>query len=152
MPKRRDTETLDLWRDYQPQEVAARIDPDVTKGGTLDVKICRVVKLAMDKYGKGRAAIAEEMSEYLDQRVTENMLDCYASPARKDHKITLERFIALLEVTECYDLLAFVCGFAGYVAVPERYADIIEIWREDQEIEARTRRRDSLMGRVKGLR
>lgn len=152
MTKRRDTLTMDIFRDYQPEEVAARCDPDLVKGGTLDVQIARALALAMQKSGKSRAGIADEMSEYLGQRVTENMLDGYASPARRDHKITMERFIALLDVTDCYDLLAFVCGFAGFVAVPERYADIIEIWRADREIEERTRRRDALMGRVKGLK
>lgn len=152
MKKRRDNMTLDIFRDYTPVEVAARIDPDVSKGGTLDVKIARVLAYAMQKSEMSRGAIADAMSEYLGQRVTENMLDCYASPARRDHKITLERFIALLEVTDCYDLLAFVCEFAGFVAVPERYADIIEIWREDREIEERTRRRDALAGRIRGLK
>lgn len=152
MKKRRDTLTLDIFRDYTPVEVAARIDPDVSKGGTLDVKIARVLAHAMQKSDMSRAQIADAMSDHLGQRVTENMLDCYASSARRDHKITLERFIALLEVTDCYELLAFVCDFAGFVAVPERYADIIEIWREDREIEERTRRRDALAGRVRGLK
>lgn len=152
MKKRRDNLTLDLWRDYTPVEVAAHIDPDVSKGGTLDVKIARVLAHAMQKSEMSRADIAEAMSEHLGQRVTENMLDSYASPARRDHKITLERFIALLEVTNRYELLAFVCEFAGFVAVPERYADIIEIWREDREIEERTRRRDALAGRIRGIK
>lgn len=151
--KRRDFGTLDIFRDYTPPEpVAAQIDPEITKGGTLDVKIARVLSHAMAECGKTRSQIATEMSDYLGQRVTENMLDTYASPARRDHKITLERFIALLDVTGCYGLLAFVCEPAGMVAVPERYADIIEIWREDRAIEERTRRRDALIGRVQGLR
>ncbi|XHE13646.1 hypothetical protein PCC82_02595 [Agrobacterium deltaense] len=152
MKKRRDTLTLDIFRDYTPVEVAARIDPEVSKGGTLDVKIARVLAHAMQKSDMSRAQIADAMSEHLGQRVTENMLDCYASPARRDHKITLERFITLLEVTECYELLAFVCDFAGFVAVPEEYAEIIEIWRDDREIEERTRRRDARVARVRGLK
>lgn len=164
MVRHRDFGTLDIFRDYTPPEpVAAQLDPDLTKGGTLDVQISRIVGHAMAQSGKTRAEIAAEMSEYLgfppekdglrpNGAVTENMLDTYASPARREHKITLERFIALIEVTGCYDLLAFVCRPAGFVAVPERYADIIEIWREDREIEERTRRRDTLAGRVRGLR
>ncbi|OCP17400.1 MULTISPECIES: hypothetical protein [unclassified Ensifer] len=152
MTKRRDTLTLDIFRDYQPEEVAARCDPELVKGGTLDVQIARVLSVAMQKSGKTRTEIADEMTEYLGQRVTENMLDGYASPARKDHKITVERFIALLDATECYDLLAFICKQAGFVAVPERYADIIEIWRADREIEELTRQRDARMGRVRGLK
>lgn len=151
--KRRDLGTLDMFRDYTPPEpVAAQLDPEIAKGGTLDVKIARVLSHAMAECGKSRPQIAAEMSDYLGQRVTENMLDTYASPARRDHKITLERFMALVDVTGCYGLLAFVCEPAGFVAVPQRYADIIEIWREDRAIEERTRRRDQLLGRVQGLR
>lgn len=153
MKKSRDIHTLDLFRDYQPEEdVAARIAPEITKGGTLNVQIARVVAHACQQSGKTREKIAKEMSAYLDQTITVNMLDAYASPARENHKITLERFIALLDATECYGLLAFICQFVGFVAVPERYADIIEIWRNDREIEERQRKRDALMGKVRALK
>lgn len=153
MKKSRDIHTLDLFRDYQPEEdVAARIAPEITKGGTLNVQIARVVAHACQQSGKTREEIAKEMSEFLDQTITVNMLDAYASPARENHKITLERFIALLDTTDCYGLLAFICQFVGYVAVPERYADIIEIWRNDREIEERQRKRDALMGKVRALK
>lgn len=153
MKKSRDIHTLDLFRDYQPEEdVAARIAPEITKGGTLNVQIARVVAHACQQSGKTREKIAKEMSAYLDQTITVNMLDAYASPARENHKITLERFIALLDATDCYGLLAFICQFVGYVAVPERYADIIEIWRNDREIEERQRKRDALMGKVRALK
>jgi len=150
---RHDLGTPDLFRDWQPpREVAARLAPEVTKGGTLDVRVAKAVAHALAASGKSRAEIAALMSEYLGERLSENMLDAYASPARETHKITLERFIALMDATGCYGLLAFICQFAGYVAVPERYGDVIELWREDREIEERTRRRDALMGRVRSLR
>lgn len=154
MRKSRDINTLDLFRDYHPEEddVAAKIAPEITKGGTLNVQIARVVAHACQVSGKTREEISRQMSAYLDQAITVNMLDAYASPARENHKISLERFIALLDVTECYGLLAFVCQFAGYVAVPARYADIIEIWRNDREIEERQRRRDALVGKVRALK
>ena len=55
------------------------------------------------------------------------MLDQYASPARKDHKITLERFIALVAVTDCHDLLGFVASFSDFAVVPEEYLADIKI-------------------------
>ena len=153
MKKSRDIHTLDLFRDYQPEEeVAARIAPEITKGGTLNVQIARVIAHACQQSGKTREEIANEMSAYVVQTITVNMLDAYASPARENHKITLERFIALLDATDCYGLLAFICQFVGYVAVPERYADIIEIWRNDREIEERQRKRDALVGKVRALK
>ncbi|MCA1492730.1 DNA transposition protein [Ensifer sp. NBAIM29] len=151
MSKRRDPDTLDLFRDYQPPEVAARFEPDVARGGTLDVKIARVLSEAMGRSGKSRAQIAAEMSDFLSQNVTENMLDCYASPARRDHKITLERFIALLDVTGCYELLGFVCDFAGFVAVPAKYAEVIQLWHTEERLAELERQRAALRGRVGGL-
>lgn len=151
MTKRRDPDTMDLFRDYQPPEVVSRFEPDVAKGGTLDVKIARVLSEAMSRSGKSRAEIAAEMSEYLSQNVTENMLDCYASPARRDHKITLERFIALVDATECRQLLTFLCEFSGFVAVPARYAEVIQLWQTEERLAELERQRAALRGRVGGL-
>ncbi|MVA19529.1 hypothetical protein GOZ94_11270 [Agrobacterium vitis] len=151
MTKRRDPHTLDLFRDYTPPEVAPAFEPEVSKGGTLDVKISRVLSEAMARSGKTRAEIAAEMSDYLSQRVTENMLDCYASPARRDQKITLERFVALIEVTKCHELLGFVCGFSGFVAVPSRYSDIIHLWHVEEKKAELERQSATLRGRVGGL-
>lgn len=151
MSKRRDPDTMDLFRDYQPPEVAARFPSEVAKGGTLDVKISRVLSEAMALSGKPRDRIAAEMSDYLQQNVTENMLDSYASPARKDHKITLERFIALIDVTGCYELLGFICDFAGFVAVPAKYAEVIQLWQTEERLAELERKRAALRGRVGGL-
>jgi hypothetical protein len=151
MSKRRDPNTMDLFHDYQPPEVAARFEPNVAKGGTQDVKIARVISEAMSRSGKSRGQIAAEMSDYLSQNVTENMLDCYASPARRDHKITLERFIALIDVTGCHELLGFVCEFSGFVAVPSRYAEVIQLWQTEERLAELERRRSALRGRVGGL-
>ncbi len=133
---RRDKNTLDLFRDLTPEPIAHQFDEQVTKGGTLDVKIARALAAAMthaqEQHGLNRDAIALAMSDYLDQKITTNMLNSYASPARTDHKITLERFIALLEVTKCMELLGFVCGFTGCVVVPAKYADVLRLWQLDQ--------------------
>ncbi|MBB4955358.1 hypothetical protein H4S14_003490 [Agrobacterium vitis] len=151
MSKRRDPHTMDLFRDYQPPEVVARFAPEVSKGGTLDVKIARVLSEAMSRSGKSREQIAADMSEYLSQNVTENMLDCYASPARRDHKITLERFIALVDATDCFELLNFICEFSGFVAVPARYAEVIRLWQTEEKLADLERQRAALRGKVGGL-
>ncbi len=151
MAKRRDTQTLDLFRDYEPPEV--RLDPEITRGGTLDVKIARAISHAMRESDKSRDRIACEMSDYLGgQNVTLNMLDCYASPARRDHKITLERFIALVEVLGCHNLLGFVADFSDYIVVPARYGEIIHLWETEEALAQLENRRAALAGSVKGWR
>lgn len=151
MTKRRDPHTLDLFRDYTPPEVVPAFEPEISKGGTLDVKISRVLSEAMARSGRTRAEIAAEMSDYLSQRVTENMLDCYASPARRDQKITLERFVALVDVTDCYELLNFICDFAGFVAVPARYAEVIRLWQTEERLADLERQRAALREPCWGL-
>lgn len=152
---KRDAATLDLFRDWQPPQVEAQIDPSITRGGTLDVKIARAVSHAMAASGKDRETIAAEMTEYLGgdlagQRVSKTMLEQYAAPAKRDHRITLERFIALIAVTGCHDLLGFVCGFSGFVAVPARYAEIIRLWQTEEQLAELERQRATLRGRIGG--
>ena len=154
MARRRDTVTLDMFRDYDPPEtMIARCDPDVMRGGTLDVKIARALSLAMDKSGKPREEIAREMTEFLGgQRVSKDMLDAYASPARRDHKITLERFMALLAVTDTYSLLAFVCEAEGFVAVPKQYAKVVEAWHRKRVLDEQTRAYERIMAEIGDLK
>lgn len=134
--------------------MAAQFEPDVTRGGALNSQIARACSKAMNDCGKSREQIAEEMTEYLggDQKVTMNMLDAYASQARKDHRITLERFIALIHVTDCVELLGFVCSFMGFVAVPERFSDIIKLWHIEEQEANLERQKAALKGRVGGRR
>lgn len=151
---RRDKNTMDMFRDWQPEPVTKQFNEDVTKGGTLDGQIARALSAAMaqaqTEHGMNRDDIALAMSDYLDQNITTNMLNSYASPARSDHKITLERLIALVEVTKCVELLSFVCGFAGCVVVPQKYADIIRLWQLDQAAADLENERAALRGKFGG--
>lgn len=152
MARRRDTMTIEMDFDT-PTTMIARCDPDIARGGTLDVKISRAVAVAMDRSEKSREQIAQEMSEYLGgQRVSKDMLDAYASPGRKDHKITLERFMALMDVTDPYGLLAFVCEAHGFVAVPKKYSKIVEAWHRKRVLEEQTRAYERIMAELGDLK
>lgn len=147
--KRQDVNTFDLFCDCQSDEdVATKIAPDIKKGVTLNVEIAPVVAYAWQQSSKIREELAKEISTDLDRSVTIKMLDVYASPLRENHKIMLQRFIVLLTTTKCYELLAIICKFVGYVAVLKRHACIVEIWFNDYEIVERQRKRDALMGKV----
>jgi hypothetical protein len=65
------------------------------------------------------------MTAELGYAVSENMLANYASEGAEAHRITLERFIALIEVTGCTDLVGFVAERFGLVAVPSVYKSLI---------------------------
>ena len=149
--RRNDDLTIDMWSEFIPPAVAVSMEPEITKGGTLDVKIARALSHAMQNCDKSREEIAAEMSDYLGgQNVTLNMLQTYASPARRDHKITLERFIAFVAVTGCHDLLGFVAEFSDYAVVPEEYLDVINLSEAERLAEKAIAHRDQLLCKVRG--
>ncbi len=134
MPKPRDPNTLDMFTDWQPPQVAVTLPPEVTTGGNLASQIARAVSRALKASELSREQIAEAMAGYLGEEVSKNMLDAYASEARESHRITLERFVALIHVTGQHGLLGFVAEQFDLVVVPERYSDLIELhFIEEQE-------------------
>ncbi|WP_163266511.1 hypothetical protein [Chelativorans alearense] len=146
MSRRRDTLTLELF-DWQPPQVAVGFAKDQLPGNRLASRISRAVALALKDCSLSRAEVAARMSDELGYPVSESMLDAYASEAKEGHKITLERFIALVEATGCHDLLGFVAELYGYVVVPERYASLIELHLLDEHEREVQRRKQAAEAR-----
>ena len=120
--KARDRLTADLF-DWQPPKVAVGFEADLS-GNRLGSRISRAVSLALKECGKSRVEVAEAMSMELGYPVSADMLDAYASEAKEGHRITLERFVALVTATGC---LGFVAGLFDHVVVPSRYQSLIEL-------------------------
>lgn len=80
----------------------ARRDADLAG---LDRVVAATVALALNEAGRSRFEIAGAMSALLDDEVTKLMLDAYASEAREGHNISAARLLALVAVTERFDLL-----------------------------------------------
>lgn len=123
---RRDSLTGDLLN-WEPPKVAAGFEAGAIRGSRLASQISQAVALALKSCALSRAEIAARMSVELGYQVSENMLANYASEGAEAHRITLERFIALVEVTGCTDLLGFVASRFGQVVVPERYQALIDM-------------------------
>ena len=64
---------------------------------------------------RSRREIAAAMSALLDDEVSACMLDAYASEARENHAISFDRFLALIAVTERFDLLNALTTRVGAV-------------------------------------
>ncbi len=109
---------------WTPPEVAARFSPEVTRATSLSSRISKVVAHALKDCGKPRRVVAELMSRELDDTISLAMLEAYASEA-KPHQISLERFMALVAVTGCYELIGFVAEPHGFAVVPAKYEDLI---------------------------
>lgn len=71
----------------------------------LDRMVAASVALALNEDGRSRHEIAGAMSALLDEPVTKLMLDAYASEARDCHNISAARALAMVAVTERFDLL-----------------------------------------------
>jgi len=109
----------------------------------IEQRICRTVGTILASDGRARAVIAAEMSELLDETVSKEMLDAYASPARTEHKVPMCRFLALVAVTGRHDLLDPLLreiGAALLVGEEVHTVRLGHIRRQIQQLRAEERR------------
>lgn len=71
----------------------------------MDRMVAAAVAVALKEDVRSREEIAGAMSSLLGETVSKMMLDAYASEARDDHNISASRALALISVTERFDLL-----------------------------------------------
>ena len=128
---RGDSLTGDLLA-WEPPKVAAGFDAGAIRGNRLASQISQAVALALKSSSMSRAEIATAMSIELGYQISENMLANYASEGAETHRITLERFIALIEVTGCIDLLGFIAARFDRVVVDRRYQALINVHLADE--------------------
>ena len=146
---RGDTLTGELLS-WEPPKVAAGFDEGAVRGTRLGSQISQVVRLALE--GRDRAAVADRMSEELGYPLSLNMIEKYASEGAEANKITLERFIALIEATGCIDALAFVAERFDHMVVPAKYAAIVELHLLEEHEQEIARRKQAAIAKAKGWR
>lgn len=71
----------------------------------FEQRVNRMVGEMLNSDGRSREVIAAEMSVLLADKVSREMLDAYSSPARIEHKVPFSRLMALVVVTNRFDLL-----------------------------------------------
>jgi hypothetical protein len=79
----------------------------------LDRSVAATVALALKDDTRSRYEIAGAVSALLDDPVSKTMLDAYASEAREAHNISAGRLLAVIAVTERFDLLDGLCRRIG---------------------------------------
>jgi len=154
MSRRRDPFTQDLFT-WQPPKVAVSLGEDSAGRGALDNQIARVVSRALREAkedGTSRAEIARRISDLLGRSVSETTLDKWASEASEEHRIPLDAFLSLVEATGCHGLLGFIAERFGFVVVPGRYADLIELHLIDEHEREVAARRAALEARWRARR
>ena len=80
----------------------ARRDADLAG---LERMVAASVAIALKEDARSRFEIAGAVSALLDDEVSKAMLDAYASEARDAHNISAARLLALVAVTERFDVL-----------------------------------------------
>jgi hypothetical protein len=116
--------------DWQPPAPVARFDEPDVRASSIAGRISRAVATTLRDSADGgttRADIAQRMSAWLEQDVSENMLNAYASQAREDHVISLVRFVALIEVTRDRRLLEMLAERFGWTVIDKKFLPLIDL-------------------------
>ena len=134
------TEDLLSWT---PPAVIRRYDEHRVRTSTLRARIATAVAETLRDYAASRDDIAAAMSEWLEESVTKNMLDAYASEGREDHTIPFIRLLALIHVTGDVRLLQIGAEMFGHLVVDDRFLGFIELgmkFERGERLQRRQRR------------
>jgi hypothetical protein len=124
--RKRDTLTIDLFKDYQPEPVVDRFAADQVKAWSLAGKLKRAIALCMEECDLSRDEIAAQMSEITKTEISRTTLDAYASQAKENHQISALRLAALVEITGDARALNVLLEEAGLIVVPKKFEALLK--------------------------
>jgi hypothetical protein len=125
-----------------PAEIAYA--PEEVRAASLSARLCRAISVSLKACGKTRAEVAETMSSYLGVRISESILDAYASPARESHVISWPRLIALVHATGDLRLLSAGLDQFGVAIIDRRHLPYVEMGLIEEEKAELSRRQAQL--------
>lgn len=123
MARRKDTSTIDLFREYEPQPVVPRFPEESVRAWTPARRLSRAIAMTLDGAGP-REKIAEELSHQVGERVSKAMLDAYASP-EKPHAISALRLAGLTAITGDARALNALLADVGLIVVDAKYEALL---------------------------
>jgi hypothetical protein len=139
----------------RPARIAIGYPDEVAGRGELPNQVARLVSRALrdaKEAGLGRADVAARLSRELGRKVTESILEGWASEADVAHRIPFDAFAALVKVTGAVDLLGFMPGLSDFVVVPRRYMAVIELHLLEEFERALADHKAKLQADVRALR
>lgn len=145
---RGDRITADLLSWLPPSPVEA-FDDKVVHAATLAGQLSRALKETLSDTGRTRGEVADAMSAFLDEAVSENMLNAYVSEARSDHVINVIRLIALIVVTRDGRMLNWIADMIGLAVIDRKYLQHIEAVMLADKQEEIARRLETLRKNIK---
>lgn len=150
---RRDDRTMDLLKDWEPPQVAAGYEPRVAGRGSIHNQIARLISQALrdaaDECGVSRSDVAAILTHDLGRPISEDTINKWTSEAAT-RPIPLDAFCSLVKNLKAKELLGFIPELLGYVAVPAKYADIIELHLIEERERDLQARKLSLAARLRG--
>ena len=126
MSRRRDTLTIDLFKEYQPTAVVERFDGDEVKAWSLAGRLSKAIALTMEESGMARDEIAAAMSDITKTSISKATLDAYASQAKEQNQIPAVRRAALVTVTGDARALNVLLEEAGLIVIPKKYEALLK--------------------------
>lgn len=122
----RDPRTLSLF-DWEPPQLVKRFEDVRVRAASLRQKLSMGVAETLKGADIDRDQIAAEMSEWLGEEVSKNLLDAYASQAREDHSISLLRLLALIHATGDLRILQMMAEMFGHSVIENRFLPWVEV-------------------------
>jgi hypothetical protein len=113
--------------------------------------IASAVAVILKDDPRSRFEIAGEISRLMDEDVSKLMLDAYASEARDGHRISFDRFLALVAATGRYDVLRSVMRRIGVGLLVGEEVFLAEIGHLQAEIRDREQRLRMLRAEAKPM-
>lgn len=154
MPPTRPDAQLDLLAWQAPRPVV-RFEPARVRAASLDGQIARAVAEALRDAaaaGTPREEIARRMGDILGERISKTMLDAYASQAREEHRISLSRFLALMQATGDRRLLELLAEPMGWAVIDRADLALIELGALREHADEVARRMKALQQQAKAGR
>lgn len=117
----------------------------------MDRFVAAGVAQALKGDDRSRPVIAGAMSALLSEEVTSFMLDAYASEARENHNIPMHRALALIAVTERFDILDHWLRRVGAAALVGEEIHTARLGHLDRQIAALRAERRALETNTKPI-
>lgn len=145
MSRRRDSDAAspDMFAGYQPRPVVERFSAERVRASSCAARIKQALKETLRECGRSREQIAAEVSDYLGEVVSPQILDQYTSGANEKSNIPAHRLVAVFAVTGDIRLLNALLENTAAIAVPRKHEALIrrEVAKElrdrlNQEIES----------------
>ena len=125
MVRKRDPNTVDLFRDYTPEPIVDRFADEEVKAYSLAGKLSKALARTMEDSGMTREQIASAMSDIVGEKISKGTLDTYASQAREQSQISAVRLVALVKITDDPRPLNALLEEAGLIVVPKKFEALL---------------------------